>query len=289
MGSYQEMLAELTTALNEQSKQFERQIKSIQQQQKMQQQNLEQQLQQQQQRQLQQQQQLKNQIIQQMQQQLIQVQNDQALPKLNIQTETIESAPKAKKQKQKPAQMQRQPQLQQHPQEQPQQQHLQQQQLLQQQPQKKQPQQKQPQQQQPQQKQPQQQHPEQQHLQQQQPEPQPQQQLQNREGDIARPTSNSVSASTKNSTIKRKPKRSTIIFGSSIVRHVNSSNIWNSSKVAAKTNCYPGAGVMEISEHIDIKLKYLKQLPTTVILHGGGNDLTDGKPVENIVDEMKEL
>ena len=68
--------------------------------------------------------------------------------------------------------------------------------------------------------------------------------------------------------LKRKASKNTaMIFGSSIVRHIRGSNIWDSSRVAAKSNCYPGAGIAEIHDHINIKLKY-NDLPQTVIVHG---------------------
>ena len=79
-----------------------------------------------------------------------------------------------------------------------------------------------------------------------------------------------------------------MIFGSSIVRHIRGSNIWKNSHVAAKSNCYPGAGIAEIRDHIDVQLKY-NQLPETVIIHGGGHDKADGMKVEDITAQMEEL
>jgi len=83
-------------------------------------------------------------------------------------------------------------------------------------------------------------------------------------------------------------KNSAMIFGSSIVRHIRGSNIWDSSRVSAKSNCYPGVGVAEIHEHINIKLKY-NNLPQTIIVHGGGNDLANNHSVEDITAQMKIL
>ena len=79
-----------------------------------------------------------------------------------------------------------------------------------------------------------------------------------------------------------------MIFGSSIVRHIRGSNIWKNSHVAAKSNCYPGAGIAKIRDHINVKLQY-NQLPETVIIHGGGNDIAGGMKVEDITAQMEEL
>ena len=88
----------------------------------------------------------------------------------------------------------------------------------------------------------------------------------------------------------RKTNRKTVmIFGSSIVRHVNGGKITRKTKVNTKVNCYPGATVEEIEEHIDVRLKYAKQLPGTVILHGGGNNLANGDKIETIIDAYTKL
>ena len=87
---------------------------------------------------------------------------------------------------------------------------------------------------------------------------------------------------------RKSSKSQAMIFGSSIVRHIKGNNIWKSAHVAAKTNCYPGAGIAEIRDHIEVKLKY-NPLPQTVIIHGGGNDLADGMEVEEITAQMEAL
>jgi len=46
--------------------------------------------------------------------------------------------------------------------------------------------------------------------------------------------------------------------------------------------------VDEIRDHINVKLKY-NQLPKTIIIHGGGNDLADGKSPQQVAADMQEL
>ena len=80
-----------------------------------------------------------------------------------------------------------------------------------------------------------------------------------------------------------------MIFGSSIVRHVNSANIWRDAKISTKVNCYPGAGVNEIHEHANIRLNYAKKMPNVAIVHGGGNDLANGKSAPTIIKDLEKL
>jgi len=74
-----------------------------------------------------------------------------------------------------------------------------------------------------------------------------------------------------------------LVFGSSIVRHVNGGKISRSSKTSTKVYSYPGATIEEIDEHCEIRLRYAKNLPTTIIIHGGGNNLANGDTVSDIV------
>ena len=83
---------------------------------------------------------------------------------------------------------------------------------------------------------------------------------------------------------------SAMVFGSSIVRHINGGAMWKKTKTSVKINCYPGAGIREISEHADIRLKHLKgKKPTTAIIHGGGNDLANGISSNAIITDMNKL
>ena len=94
---------------------------------------------------------------------------------------------------------------------------------------------------------------------------------------------------TDRSAVSKKPP-SAMVFGSSIVRHVNGGTLWKQSKTSTKINCYPGACIQEIAEHAKIRLNYLKkQTPETAIIHGGGNDLDNGDPNEQIINNLEKL
>ena len=83
---------------------------------------------------------------------------------------------------------------------------------------------------------------------------------------------------------------SAMVFGSSIVRHVNGSAMWKKTQTSVKINCYPGAGIQEISEHAEIRLNHLKgKQPATAIIHGGGNDLANDISSDEIITDMKKL
>ena len=83
---------------------------------------------------------------------------------------------------------------------------------------------------------------------------------------------------------------SAMVFGSSIVRHVNGGALWKQSKTSTKINCYPGAGVQEIAEHTKIRLNHLKTPhPDIAIIHGGGNDLANGMSNDEIITNLNKL
>ena len=88
---------------------------------------------------------------------------------------------------------------------------------------------------------------------------------------------------------QKQQKQQAMIFGSSIVRHLNSGKIAKASKTNTKVNCYPGATIQEIEEHIEVKLKYTPHIPSTVIVHGGGNNLANGEKVSDVAARYEKL
>ena len=70
---------------------------------------------------------------------------------------------------------------------------------------------------------------------------------------------------------------------------MNGGKLSRDSRISTKINCYPGATVEEIEEHMDTRLKYAKYVPNTVIIHEGGNNLSNGDTVGDITNAYEKL
>ena len=86
----------------------------------------------------------------------------------------------------------------------------------------------------------------------------------------------------------RKPyKTDAMILGSSIVRHVKGGTIRKYAGKQTKVCCFPGAGYEKLADHAEVELKYC--LPTTAILHVGGNDLANSAEQQEVIENLEYL
>lgn len=78
-----------------------------------------------------------------------------------------------------------------------------------------------------------------------------------------------------------------MILGSSIVRHVKGGTIRKYSGNQTKVCCFPGAGYEKLADHAEVELKYC--MPTTAILHVGGNDLANKSDQQEVIENLEYL
>ena len=84
---------------------------------------------------------------------------------------------------------------------------------------------------------------------------------------------------------KPKERKHAVIYGDSIVNHVNTFEMAKNYKhTITRVCCYKGAETGEIAEHAQVDMKK-RRVPHTAILHCGTNDLHHKVPIQNIVNE----